>query len=218
MTKVISESKITKVCPICDEAFVSYKCQNRQVCSKECRHKSHSQKLRTIEERECLTCHKVFKPRSSKGKFCGLECSNNYTKTPCLVCGKLILKKLKTCSRECMAIRYKELLKGENNPNWKGGFFSRENSLVSARLRTEVLKRDNYKCQECGAIDWEEKPSLLHTHHIIEFKDDGETELSNLITLCFVCHWEGKHGYTLGRDMQEIASRQGCGNHRREIN
>lgn len=211
------ESKITKVCPVCNKAFISYKCKNQHVCSKNCRHKAHSTKMKQYENKSCAFCKKKFyaKNGNQSQRFCSLECFHNSTKVKCLVCKKPILKKLKTCSRKCMAIRYKELLKGENNPNWKGGFFSRENSLVSAKLRKEVLTRDNNKCQECGVTDWNEKPSLLHTHHIIEFTDGGATELSNLIILCFVCHWERKHGYTLGKNMQEIASRTGCGDYRR---
>jgi hypothetical protein len=110
-----------------------------------------------------------------------------------------------------MSIYYRTALKGKNNPNWKGGTFYRENSNVPTSLRKLVLIRDNYQCQDCGTKDWNKKPSLLHTHHLTPHAKGGITEIENLITLCFICHWIGKHGYTLNPIMQKIATSAGCG-------
>ena len=56
-------------------------------------------------------------------------------------------------------------------------------------LRKEVLKRDNYCCQQCGASQKEcEFP--LEIHHIIPPKGNKDLFLdaNNCITLCKVCH------------------------------
>ena len=52
-------------------------------------------------------------------------------------------------------------------------------------MRHEVLKRDNYKCVECGASK-EDMP--LRFIHIIPIAQGGTDEMSNLQTLCKTCN------------------------------
>lgn len=53
-------------------------------------------------------------------------------------------------------------------------------------LRQQVLRRDGWRCQSCGAM------SNLEVHHQ-EFRSHGGGDLkSNLITLCSICH-EANH-------------------------
>ncbi len=56
-------------------------------------------------------------------------------------------------------------------------------------LRKIIYKRDNYVCQECGSKS--RGKNSLHAHHIDY--DTNNNDLSNLITLCNVCH--GKINY-----------------------
>ncbi len=64
-------------------------------------------------------------------------------------------------------------------------------------VRIAVLKRDGFKCTECG---WDyncprtnaDPRHLLELHHIQHHKDGGENTVDNLITLCNVCH-DDKH-------------------------
>jgi len=50
------------------------------------------------------------------------------------------------------------------------------------RLRQQVLRRDGWRCQACGAM------SNLEVHHK-EFRSRlGDDSEANLITLCTVCH------------------------------
>jgi len=63
-------------------------------------------------------------------------------------------------------------------------------------VRISVLKRDRFKCAECGwsrkDICKEDPRKNLELHHIKAHKDGGENSVSNLITLCNVCH-DNKH-------------------------
>jgi len=54
-------------------------------------------------------------------------------------------------------------------------------------LRQQVLRRDGWRCQACGAM------SSLEVHHK-EFRSHlGPDSEENLITLCTACH-NGAHG------------------------
>ena len=54
---------------------------------------------------------------------------------------------------------------------------------MKKQLRKEVLKRDDYTCQNCGA-----KADVLDIHHIIPIKYSGTDNINNLIALCKSCH------------------------------
>jgi large subunit ribosomal protein L31 len=67
-----------------------------------------------------------------------------------------------------------------------------------SEIRKKVLKRDNYKCQDCGYTP-EEEGKYLNVHHIIPRGENGiyNHELDNLITVCRTCH-ERIHGVKTG--------------------
>lgn len=62
--------------------------------------------------------------------------------------------------------------------------------ITSRRLKEvkkwvkDVLKRDNYSCQKCGAIN------NLIAHHIIKWEDAPKlrVDINNGLTLCSACH------------------------------
>lgn len=56
-------------------------------------------------------------------------------------------------------------------------------------IRTQVLKRDHYRCVNCGQTGTD-----LHVHHVVPKSKGGTEELDNLVTLCAKCHsiQEGK--------------------------
>jgi hypothetical protein len=64
---------------------------------------------------------------------------------------------------------------------------------LSKRLRFEVLKRDNFTCQYCGA-----KPpdTVLEIDHVHPRCEGGKDEMSNLKTACWNCN-RGKAGVPL---------------------
>lgn len=59
-----------------------------------------------------------------------------------------------------------------------------KNILMSSwrEIRSEVLQRDNRKCQVCG------REYSGQVHHVIPKSKGGTNDLSNLITLCGRCH------------------------------
>ena len=54
-------------------------------------------------------------------------------------------------------------------------------------LRQQVLRRDGWRCQSCGAM------SNLEVHHKEFRSQSGDDSEENLITLCAACHHETHH-------------------------
>jgi 5-methylcytosine-specific restriction endonuclease McrA len=55
--------------------------------------------------------------------------------------------------------------------------------------RQLVLQRDRHMCTACGwPRGYRRRARDLHVHHIVSLSDGGSNVLSNLITLCHVCH------------------------------
>jgi len=67
---------------------------------------------------------------------------------------------------------------------------------ISKAVRFEVLKRDKFQCQYCGAVA---PKALLEVDHIIPVAEDGDNEIINLITGCFDCN-RGKRDRLLSDD------------------
>ena len=62
----------------------------------------------------------------------------------------------------------------------------RERRYMSDQLRYDVLKRDNFTCQKCGATA--KDGAKLHVDHIVPVYKGGKTTMSNLQTLCDRCN------------------------------
>ena len=60
------------------------------------------------------------------------------------------------------------------------------NKSISQQAKEEVLKRDNFKCQKCGFQDVQGEE--IEVHHIDMRINGRESDISNLITLCSICH------------------------------
>ncbi len=61
-----------------------------------------------------------------------------------------------------------------------------ERAKMTASLRYDILKRDNFRCQICGSTA--EDGVKLHIDYIIPVAKGGQTAESNLITLCDRCN------------------------------
>ena len=55
------------------------------------------------------------------------------------------------------------------------------------QLRQRILKRDDWRCQNCGSL------RSLEDHHIQQRSHQGDDVDENLITLCSPCH-TNEHG------------------------
>lgn len=56
---------------------------------------------------------------------------------------------------------------------------------IGARKRFEILRRDNFTCQYCGAS----APDVrLHVDHFLASAHGGSSQASNLITACVACN------------------------------
>lgn len=59
---------------------------------------------------------------------------------------------------------------------------------INWRLRFIVMRRDNFKCKNCGRSPATDPNIILHIDHIKAWANGGETVLENLQTLCSVCN------------------------------
>lgn len=65
-------------------------------------------------------------------------------------------------------------------------FIAEQRRLMTDSLRYDVMHRDQFRCQLCGATA--EDGVKLHVDHILPVSKGGKTELSNLRTLCERCN------------------------------
>lgn len=62
---------------------------------------------------------------------------------------------------------------------------------IKDAVRREVYMRDSHSCQDCGwnYNSWNPSdPRHLEAHHIKHHVDGGDNTVSNLVTLCNICH------------------------------
>lgn len=174
----------------------------------------------------CPYCKKEFsKPawyvRKKEAKngvgsiHCSSECQflsrwgrKRTTEKPCQWCGKPVVRqesesdKRSTygpfCNHNCYGKWRSENLVGEDSPAWKGGK-SRWYEGNWKSQRAKARKRDNYTCQDCGAVS-QNHGYEMDVHHIVDydlFEEPKEANLlENLVTLCRVCHMR-RHGYEM---------------------
>ncbi len=85
------------------------------------------------------------------------------------------------------------ILRGENNPNWKGGIFEPYTADWTETLKQAIRERDDYTCQLCGVHQNElsGKVKKMDSHHIDYNKDNCNTD--NLVSLCRPCHTKTNH-------------------------
>ena len=141
--------------------------------------------------KNCEQCNKEHDGNYGSGRFCSRFCANKRVISKeqrekaserqkilndyiCVTCnlpfkgkiknGRLI--KCKECRKERVA---------KQNP--------KSILELSKRTASKILKRAKIKCSMCG---WDE--TSLDVHHIVERKNGGSNEMSNLIAICPNCH------------------------------
>lgn len=156
----------------------------------------------------CKVCLKEFyvKPSHQKlgwGKFCSRDCQwqaqlkGRYVN--CFTCGKKIYKAPKAlnrsksgnffCNKRCQTIWRNQVYVGEKSYNWKNG----------EKAYRQILKRSDRKmtCFNCKAND----KRVLAVHH--RDHNRSNNNLSNLIWLCYNCHFLVHHDIELNRKIME---------------
>lgn len=78
-------------------------------------------------------------------------------------------------------------------------------AIIPARMRFEVLERDEFTCQYCGA---RAPDTILHVDHVVAHSNGGPTSPDNLITACRDCNF-GKAGSDLRFVPDHIMERAG---------
>lgn len=141
---------------------------------------------------KCLYCDKIFQvpPSLKTKKFCSKECSDNRFKPG-------IIEKIYT--KKTFEKRSKNKIGkyiGENNPNWRDGISKEPYPFAfGKKLKEEIRKRDNYRCQEClihqNELFMKNRNGKivnykLPIHHIDYNKQNCDE--NNLISLCKTCH------------------------------
>jgi hypothetical protein len=209
---MIDYAKITKACEKCGKEYSktpSYSVTawaKRRFCSPACWKN---------DEKACLACGKIFRPRGRiqkhKAQYCSISCSKKGKIPPNLLIaqaaspvkkGNQIARCLKGRKRpkysdEWLAnMRYafahtRVNHSGKSHWNWKGGI-TPENMALRHRSdytawRKAVYARDRWTCQDCGIHC---KPGNIVAHHIRGFKEYPELryEPDNGITFCRKCH------------------------------
>jgi hypothetical protein len=90
---------------------------------------------------------------------------------------------------------YKQLYEGMLKPKHKPKeVFKSKNQIEAERreeylvIRSQVLLRDHFRCQECGYY------KHLEVHHVVPRSKGGTDDPENLMTLCTRCH-KKIHGF-----------------------
>ncbi|MFA5072090.1 MAG: hypothetical protein WC511_07120 [Candidatus Pacearchaeota archaeon] len=167
----------------------------RVFCNKKCY--SLWQKTQKISEERKLKASNTLKGR----KITWIKKSGKYIK--CKVCNKEFYitnsgLNRRFCSRRCSKLR-------ENNPGWTGKLKETIRktieSLYEYRLwHSDVLKKDNFKCQKCFSnkniiVHHIKKVSSIIDEYNIKTIDDAINcqelwNINNGLTLCQDCHKE----------------------------
>lgn len=74
----------------------------------------------------------------------------------------------------------------ERRKELRRAFVAQERAKLSDSLRYDILRRDNFRCQICGAT--QQDGYKLHVDHIVPVSKGGRTEPGNLRTLCERCN------------------------------
>lgn len=187
------DNTTTKECAWCDSVCetpttkIESRDHNRVYCSRECFSRWRSKHIRGEN-------HPLYKDSQVVCEACG----DTFQKRP----AKVDAHDKHFCSRGCHGEWLAENKVGEEHPRYNGGTVNYYGPNWRAQRR-KVRKRDQYRCQECGATERElgQIPSAHHKVKIAHFKDkydDPEwyqkgNRLENLILLCSSHHskWEG---------------------------
>lgn len=179
------KNKMYRSCKICGELFyLKPSLFNRKfMCSWKCSGISIRGRSLTEEQKKKISLSSVGKNGTNLGKKFSKEHKDKIRKS------QLSLPK------EVVALRKEQFSKirmnatGKDNPAWKGGVSKIGQKLRTSKeyieWRTAIVKRDGFRCKNCGHINVK-----FEVHHIESFAKNPEKRLdiNNGITYCKPCH------------------------------
>lgn len=149
----------------------------------------------TADEKFCkaigLSFNKFFKYETKIFKNNILESPEVDIKVHCKIIysspqGRNVYCKERQFNYEQFKYLYDNVLEMKEQRNIYQFFVKHERAKMTDSLRYDILKRDNFRCQICGASASD--GVKLHVDHIIPVSKGGLTEISNLRTLCDRCN------------------------------
>lgn len=151
-----SHGKIRLDCVSCARPmfFPPSKLGKYKTCSDQCRI-AESEKAREARRKECLTCKKIFYPRTTQiaagtGLYCSHKCSS-YTRVEASKTPEAIEKRVASYKQSMEAGKFKHPT-GEAHPTWKGGkeafLQRRKESGKAAKQLRDYRKRNPEKVRE----------------------------------------------------------------------
>ena len=81
---------------------------------------------------------------------------------------------------------------------------------ISKETRAQVLDRNGFTCQMCGAVVGEIHPydssrkTRLHIGHVIDKSKGGSDDASNLCAICSVCNEGAQNATTIRPDLKQL--------------
>ena len=173
-------------CLRCHKVFYAikdFKNRKQKWCSRKCWNKRNPP-----TKNNCLICGKEFESYQRGKKYCSFECRNKGMTGRKL--SEVVIKKMS--DRKKGKIPKNHWQKGELHPFWIKDRSKIEftESPEYRNFRLEILKRDNYTCQECGIRGKKGIRPILEVHHKKSRKNNFDLALKkdNCITLCRGCH------------------------------
>lgn len=181
-------------------------------CDGSCRSRYFGEQMENKLVRDCKNCGQKFEYcPSDERKYCSKSCYDNGGRTgrtanrkriSCQYCGdefsravsKIQQSNKNFCSESCRDSWVSETFTQENHPRWVDNDDKRYGPNWS-NVRETCIERDFGRCRSCRMDRDKHKKKFgtdIHVHHKTPLRTfDGPekaNKLSNLITLCVVCH------------------------------
>lgn len=135
------------------------------------------------ETRNKISNSSIGKKGTNLGKKFSFEHKERIRKSQLLLSEEVINKRKEQFNKIRLSAS------GSKNPAWKGGVSKigqkLRNSKEYIEWRTAIVKRDGFRCKNCGHINVK-----FEVHHIESFSKNPEKRLdiNNGITYCKPCH------------------------------
>mgnify|MGYP001603507930 CR=1 FL=1 len=178
--------KIKKDCFFCRKEFLvpSYRGNSAKFCSRECFFNSRIKTEKDYLNIFCSYCHEKLSKRQliERRKYCSCKCYSKSRK------GKLLPENIRLRRFGVGNPNYGngEKLRGDKNPNWRGGLSYEHYHGEYEEIRKGLIKRYGSRSGGIVCPSCQTASLMPQLHHINYNKQDNREE--NLIFLCPSCH------------------------------